>query len=176
MASNELERPLSALSISSSSKSADLDWNYHSSSASAPVTPSPRRRHVELPNVDGTPLARLNGTRRPLADLLRLHHAHKDADGHCFQALHLTEEEETRLREALDNWVSSYVLYVHLRCSDGAQVNSEDDDRSFHTLHDSDDTNSPLEQRTRSSTVNGHDNVLSEQWDVQDAKKATENA
>jgi len=162
MASNELERPLSALSISSSSKSADLDWNYHSSSASAsaPVTPSPRRRHVELPNVDGTPLARLNGTRRPLADLLKLHHAHKDVDGHsCFQALHLTEEEETRLREALDNW-----------------VNSEDDDRSFHTLHDSDDTSSPLEQRTRSSTVNGHDNVLSEQWDTQDAKKGTENA
>lgn len=115
MASTELERPLSALSISSSSKSADLDWDHHSSSASAsasaPVTPSPRRLRVELPNVDGTPLARLNGARRPLADLLRLHHAHKDTNGHsCFDGLHLTEEEETRLREALDNWVSSPLL------------------------------------------------------------------
>ena len=56
------------------------------------------------------------------------------------------------------------------------QVNSEDDDRSFHTLHDSDDACSPREQRTRSSTVNGHDSVLSEQLDVQNPQKGTENA
>lgn len=114
MASTELERPLSSLSVTSSSKSADLDWNYLSSSASAsaPVTPSPRRRHVELPNVDGTPLARPNGSGRPLADLLRLHHAHKDTS--CFDGLRLTEEEEIRLREALNNWVSPLMLDPHL--------------------------------------------------------------
>lgn len=108
MASTDLERPLSALSVSSSSKSADLDWDRQSSTASAslPVTPSPRRRRVELPEVEGTPMARLGGTHRPIADLLRLHHDEKaEGGGNTFENLHLTEEEETRLREALDNWV-----------------------------------------------------------------------
>jgi hypothetical protein len=56
------------------------------------------------------------------------------------------------------------------------QVNSEDDDHSFHILHDSDDASTTREQRTRSSTVNGHDNALMEQRDAQNAQKGTENA
>ncbi|KAF8315347.1 hypothetical protein DL93DRAFT_2166722 [Clavulina sp. PMI_390] len=164
MASSDLERPLSALSISSSTKStSDLDWDRQSSTASvsAPVTPSPRRRHVELPDVEGTPLARTQNTRRPLADLIRLHRDGKDS-ANGFESLHLTGEEESRLREALNNW-----------------VNGDDDDRSFHTLHDdddSDDASSPRESRTRSTTLNGDESILRELEDAKNTPKDNANA
>lgn len=178
MATTELERPLSALSISSSSKSTDLDWDHQSSNASVsvPVTPSPRRRHLELPDVEGTPLARLRASHRPLADLLRLHRDEKDEGVHGFESLHLTEEEEGRLREALDNWVSSSQSNTQCRTLIALQVNGEDDDCSFHTLNDSDDGSSPRESRTRSTTLNGDDASLRERHTLDHAPKETENA
>ena len=93
---SDLERPLSALSVSSSTKS-DLDWDRSTSGGPPPVTPSPRRRRIELPPTEGTPIA---NRPRSLADLLRLHAEKGNED------INLTAEEERRLREALDNWVS----------------------------------------------------------------------
>lgn len=101
----ELERPLSALSIASSSHKSELDWDHRSQDSLGPATPSPRRRLLNLPDSDGTPRAQPH--QRSLADLLRLHAEKGQED------MTLTPEEERRLRDALDTWVSHLSHSMH---------------------------------------------------------------
>src|SRR5258708_27144830 len=95
-----LERPVSALSASSTTS--DMDWDRSNGSisvATVPITPSPspRRRRVELPP-ESTPLP---NRQRSLAHLLRIH-----AENGPGEEVVICPEEERRLKEALDNWVS----------------------------------------------------------------------